>query len=106
VNDQTTGALVAAAVIFLSFLVAVVVALIGNHSDRQRHEQDREAARLRHEELTAAVKKRDEAMTALLRANGRHDSVLLDHAEVLEDHASRLDRLLPSERAARPRPKP
>jgi hypothetical protein len=105
VNDeQLTGALVAMAVVILSAAASALLALIVNHSDKIRHDSDQRAADARHATLTAEIKKRDELINTLIRSHGRHDTGLIDHQEVLTDHAEKLDALLPGQRSARPRP--
>ena len=104
-DEQLTGALIAVAVVLLSAGASLLLALFVNHSDRIRHEADAKADERRHEELKTAIERRDVAINALIRSHGRHDGEISDHAEVLTDHAEKLDALLPGTRAARPRPR-
>lgn len=94
------------AVFVLSMVVAGVVGFLANHWARARHLLGEARAAARHEEVKNLLDGQAKTLTALVTQYGRLDRTAADHSLVLEDHAERLESLLPGQRVLHPRPKP
>lgn len=82
------------------------VASFMDRRDKERHAADAKVASERHASLMAAINAKNEVIGTLVVQYGRLNRTAIDHGSVLEDHAEKLERLLPGERVRRPDPKP